>query len=57
MVFTVGIGVEGEGVDKRLAVSLSHAPELSAAKDALAADGDDEKQLKIGTMMMNCSKS
>merc|ERR1719239_227114 len=43
----IGIGVEGEGVDKRLAVSLSHAPELSAAKDALAADGDDEKQLCI----------
>jgi len=47
MVFTVGIGVEGEGVDKRPGVSALHTPELSGAKDALAADGDDEKQLCI----------
>merc|ERR1712032_968543 len=45
---TLTIGVEGEGVDKRPGVSaLLHTPELSAAKDALAANGEDEKQLCI----------
>merc|ERR1712032_568671 len=45
---TLIIGVEGEGVDKRPGVSaLLHTPELSAAKDALAANGEDEKQLCI----------
>ena len=56
-VVVVIVGVEGEGVDKRPLVSLLHTPQLPGAKNALAANSDSEKQLKIGRMMMNCSKS
>merc|ERR1719464_1024157 len=41
------VGIEGEGVDKRLAVSGTQSPQLPGAKDALAANGHDEKQLCI----------
>ena len=57
MVMVAIVGVEGEGVDKRPLVSLLHTPQLPGAKNALAANSDSEKQLKIGRMMMNCSKS
>ena len=54
---STSVGVEGEGVDQRLAVSARLTPELTGAKDALAANSDDEKQLKIMTIMMDCVKS
>merc|ERR1719464_2366397 len=41
------VGIEGEGVDKRLAVSGTQSPQLPGAKDTLAANGHDEKQLCI----------
>jgi len=41
------VSIEGEGVDQRPAVSVLHTPELTGAKDALAANSDDEKQLCI----------
>jgi len=47
MVARVSASIEGEGVDQRLAVSVFHTPELTGAKDALAANSDDEKQLCI----------
>ena len=43
---STSVGVEGEGVDQRLAVSGIQTPELSGAEDALSANSDDEKQLK-----------
>merc|ERR1719384_1956239 len=44
---STSVGVEGEGVDQRLAVSGIQTPELSGAEDALSANSDDEKQLCI----------
>merc|ERR1719464_1317717 len=44
---TLIVGVEGEGVDKRLALPGTQPPQLPGAKDALAANGHDEKQLCI----------
>merc|ERR1719443_1912446 len=47
MVIIASVGIEGEGVDQRPLASVLHSPELTGAKDALAANSDDEKLLCI----------
>ena len=50
-------GAEGECVDQGLSVSGVQTPEQVSAKDALAANRNDEKQLKMGRLMNYCVHS
>ena len=47
MVMVINIGIEGEGANKRLAVSsTSLSPQLACAKDTLTTNQEDKKELK-----------